>query len=339
MRLDDLHYDLPPASIAQEPTARRDAARLLVLDRARGTTAHRHVHDLPRLLAPGDRLVVNDTRVLPARLFATRASGGRVEVFLLEPVGDGAWSAMTRAGGRLRAGEILTVAGGAAVRLLRRMPDGPWIVRGEDADLPALMARHGHMPLPPYIERAENDVRDALDRERYQTVMARHDGAVAAPTAGLHFTPALFEALADAGVTRSAVTLHVGLGTFEPVRTEEVEDHPMHEEAYVVPLDTAEAVARTKAAGGRIVAVGTTSVRALEASRGLAGAGRTDLLITPGYRFHVVDALLTNFHLPRSTLLALVAAFAGLEPVLRAYREAVAEGYRFYSYGDAMLIL
>lgn len=345
MRTDDFDYDLPPELIAQEPPPSREDARLLVLDRASGAIQHRGIADLPDLLQPGDLLVVNDTRVIPARLFARRSTGGRVEVFLLAPAASqGTWTALVRAGGSIQPGEDLEVEGaGDAVRLVERTGPGTWLVGARDGDLAALMERAGRMPLPPYIRRAAADPRDALDRERYQTVFARAPGAVAAPTAGLHLTDALLARLAARGVARASVTLHVGLGTFKPIESDTVEGHVMHEEPYEVPAETAAAIARTRAAGGRVVAVGTTSVRTLEAAAGpdgvpKAGAGATSLFISPGYRFKTVDALLTNFHLPRSTLVVLVSAFAGRERVLAAYREAAVRRYRFYSYGDAMLI-
>ena len=347
MRPEDLDYELPPGAVAQAPAERREDARLLHLDRASGARAHRSVHDLPDLLRPGDLLVLNDTRVLPSRLRARRATGGAVEVLLVGPaIGDepGAWTALLAANRRLSEGETLTVPGGG-LRLLGRTPDGTWRVAPEGAAFPELMARCGEMPLPPYIRRQDGDPRTALDRERYQTVYAREEGAVAAPTAGLHLTTALLDRVRARGVAVATVTLHVGLGTFLPITAQRLEDHAMHAESYRVPAETADAIHRTRAAHGRIVAVGTTSVRTLEAAalaspdgQPRAGSGRTDLYVLPGFRFRVVDALLTNFHLPRSTLLALVCAFAGRDPVLAAYREAVAQGYRFYSYGDAMLI-
>ena len=346
MHVDDLDYDLPERLIAQVPPPQREDARLLGLDRARGTLTHSTVRELDRWLAPKDLLVLNDTRVLPARLHAQRQTGGRVDVLLLEELEEGTWSALVRAGGSLLPGEELRVDDGAGLRLVRRLGPGTWRVKGAGADLRALMDRHGRMPLPPYIRRERNDEREGIDRERYQTLHARREGAVAAPTAGLHLTPALLRALEERGVGVAYVTLHVGLGTFQPVRADRLEDHDMHEEAYEVSAQAAEAVRRARAAGGRIVAVGTTVVRTLEASAGASpdglprpGAGRTDLLILPGYAFRAVDALLTNFHLPRSTLLALVSAFASREAILGAYAEAVREGYRFYSYGDAMLVV
>jgi S-adenosylmethionine:tRNA ribosyltransferase-isomerase len=347
LHTDDFDYPLPEDLIAQAPPARREDARLLVLDRATGATSHRGIADLPDLLRPGDLLVVNDTRVIPARLLAHRASGGKVEVFLLEPSGEapGAWTALARTGGSLREDEELAVDDDAGrVRLLRRAGPGTWLVGGAGEDLRSIMDRVGRMPLPPYIRRAKDDPRAAQDRERYQTVFARVPGAVAAPTAGLHLTDELFARLQARGIGRASVTLHVGLGTFKPIETDDVESHVMHEERYHVPVETTDAVRRTRAAGGRVVAVGTTSVRTLESAvddDGLpaAGPGSTSLFIAPGYRFRVVDVLLTNFHLPRSTLLVLVSAFAGRERALDAYREAVARRYRFFSYGDAMLMV
>ena len=346
MRLDDLDYDLPEDLIAQVPAPHREDARLLVLDRDTGRRTHQRIVDLPDLLAPGDLLILNDTRVVPARLRARRATGGAVEVFLLEPSAPaGTWEALVRAARSIREGEVLSLGGEDGIRLLTSRGGGAWQVEGVGGTAEELMARHGEMPLPPYIRREAGDARAPLDRERYQTVFAREDGAIAAPTAGLHLTPAPLERLRERGVEVATVTLHVGLGTFEPVRTDDLDDHPMHEERYAVPLGTASAVRRTKEQGGRVVAVGTTSVRTLEAAAlasddGLPqeGEARTDLLNQPGHPFRVVDALLTNFHLPRSTLLALVAAFAGLDAVQAAYAAAVEERYRFYSYGDAMLI-
>jgi S-adenosylmethionine:tRNA ribosyltransferase-isomerase len=346
VRVEDLDYDLPGDRIAQVPTAGRDDARLLVLSRRSGPPAHATVRELPHLLRPGDVLAVNDARVLPARLEARRPTGGRVGVLLLQAAGeDGAWTALLGAGGTLRAGEVLALGGGDRLALLTALGEGRWTVRGIGRDVPDLMARHGRMPLPPYVTRGTEDPRDALDRERYQTVYARAEGAVAAPTAGLHLTADALARLRERGVRLAPLTLHVGLGTFAPVRVADLDRHPMHGERYEIPPETAREVALARAEGRRVVAVGTTTVRALEAAALAggdgplpAGGGRTDLLIQPGCQFRIVDALLTNFHLPRSTLLALVAAFAGRDRVLAAYRLAVAEGYRFYSYGDAMWI-
>lgn len=344
MRLDAFDYDLPASAIAQEPVEPRDAARLLVVERETGERTHRHVADLADLLAPGDLMVVNDTRVIPARLVARRATGGRLEVFALEATATAeVWTVLIRSSKRPRVGEVVAVGDGEGLELVAREGEGRWQVRPAPGSrgFAQLLEAHGRMPLPPYIRREDGDRRAALDRERYQTVYARQAGAVAAPTAGLHFTDELLERLAARGVTRAPVTLHVGLGTFAPVRSEDLDQHEMHAESWWVPPETVHAIQRTRAQGGRVVAIGTTTVRALE-SAAEAGFesfhGRTRLLIQPGYRFRAVDALLTNFHLPRSTLLALVSAFLGHERTMDSYRTAVTDGYRFYSYGDAMLI-
>ena len=340
MKLSDFDYELPPERIASRPAERRDAARLFVHDVARDATEHARVAELERFLDPGDLLVVNDTRVLPARVHARRASGGAVELFFLAPAGEGrAWRALAHPARRLKPGEELQIErGGARARLVAR-PDAEWRVELFDpadpaASVEALLERVGHVPLPPYIERAD----DEADRERYQTVFAAVPGAVAAPTAGLHFTPELLARLDARGVRRASVTLHVGAGTFLPVQSEDPREHAMHSERYELTPDTA------RAAGGRVVAVGTTSARVLETCAGEGGelnpgAGETRLFLLPGAPFRAVDALLTNFHLPRSTLLMLVSAFAGRERILRLYGEAIERGYRFYSYGDAMLLL
>jgi S-adenosylmethionine:tRNA ribosyltransferase-isomerase len=336
MYLADFDYPLPESAIAQHP-APRGESRLLVLDRA-GRERHRRVRDLPALLRPGDLLVVNDTRVIPARLFARRASGGgRVELLLVERVGEREWEALAGPGRRARPGTVFELAPGLQAEVVATAPTGRRRLRFSEPIEPHL-ERLGHVPLPPYIQRAD----EPADRERYQTVYARRPGAVAAPTAGLHLSAELLAALAAAGIERAEVTLHVGPGTFKPVTAERVAEHLMESERYEIGEAAAEAIRRARARGGRVVAVGTTVVRALEsaaAQRGevTAASGTTDLFITPGFPFRAVDALLTNFHLPRSTLLLLVAAFAGRERVLAAYTEAVAAGYRFYSYGDAML--
>lgn len=356
VRLEDFDYTLPPEAIAQRPVEPRDAARMLVHAVSGGSDAqHRTVRDLDEFLRDGDLLVVNDTRVRPARVLARRPSGGRVELLFLEALGDGVWRTLVRPGKKQRPGARLEVATGVGVELLERelAPDGTpaatWRVRWRseaDGDSEpvardeALLEAHGEVPLPPYIQRAA----DAADRERYQTVYARESGSVAAPTAGLHLTPELLDRLAARGVERASVTLHVGLGTFAPVQEEDPRDHPMHAEVYHLPEATAEAVARTRARGGRVVCVGTTSARVLESCAvegGLveAGAGETRLFLHPGRGPRVLDGLLTNFHLPRTTLLMLVASFIGTETTLRLYSEALREGYRFFSYGDAMLLL
>ena len=343
MNVADFDYDLPDDRIAQEPATRRDASKLLVLDRETGDVTHRVFHEIGDVLTAGDLLVVNDTRVLAARLAARKPTGGRVEVLLVEPCGPRVWRALVSGSRSLRPGVSLTVSEEIEAQLLEREGDLWRIALHASSGDPVQAAlAAGAMPLPPYIRRDEAGARGALDRERYQTVYAKSPGAVAAPTAGLHFTRELLESLRARGIGVAALTLHVGPGTFLPVRTDDVASHVLHEEAYDVPEATVEAVRRTKAAGRRVVAVGTTVARTLEAAAAgddlRAGAGRTSLFIYPGYRFRVVDALVTNFHLPRSTLLMLVCALAGRERTLSAYRVAVREGYRFYSYGDAMLV-
>ncbi len=348
MRVAEFDFELPPERIAQEPAARRDGSRLMVLDRASGAVTHRRFTDLPDELGPGDLLVLNDTKVLPVRLRGTKPTGGRVEVLLLEPAGEesGApvWRALVSGSKSIRPGiEIAVAPGFGVVPLVRE--DDIWRVKLVIApgDPVAAIESAGEMPLPPYIRREDGDPRAALDRKRYQTVYARVPGAVAAPTAGLHFTPELLARLASRGVETAFVTLHVGLGTFSPLRVTEVAAHRMHDEAFVIPEATADAVSGTRARGGRVIAVGTTVARALETRAddggGVApGSGRSALFVYPGFRFRVVDALVTNFHLPQSTLLMLVCAFAGTGAVLAAYRLAVDEGYRFFSYGDAMFV-
>ena len=335
--LDDFDFQLPAELIAQQ-AAPRGESRLLVLDAEAGGR-HRRIRDLPGLLEPGDLLVVNDSRVLPARLFARRRpGGGRVELLLVERLEPRSWTALARPGRRLRAGSRLAVAG--ELELTVEESAEPGLVRlRADRPLEPLLDRLGHVPLPPYIRRADGPA----DRERYQTVFARRPGSIAAPTAGLHFDRALIDGLRHRGVEIGRLTLHVGLGTFQPIRSEQIDEHEMLDERFAVPAATAAQVDATRRRGGRVVAVGTTVVRTLETvaaqdGRIRAGSGRTGLFIRPGHRFRAVDLLLTNFHLPRSTLLLLVCALAGRERVLAAYREAVAEGYRFYSYGDAMLV-
>lgn len=338
MRTTDFDYTLPAERIAQHP-APRGTSRLLVLDN-RGARRHQRITDLPNLLEPGDLLVVNDTRVIPARLFARRgATGGRVELLLLEKLDERDWECLARPGRRLRPGLELDFDDRLRAEVVNRAEGGRIVLRFSSPVEPHL-DELGHVPLPPYIQRPD----DAADRHLYQTVFARRPGAVAAPTAGLHFTPEILADLERRGIETVRLTLHVGIGTFRPVSAERVADHQMDTERYDVPAATAATIERTRRAGGRIVAVGTTVVRTLEATaRGshgqvLPGAGRTDIFITPGFRFQVVDLLVTNFHLPRSTLLMLVSALAGREKMLSAYQEAIAHGYRFYSYGDAMLV-
>jgi S-adenosylmethionine:tRNA ribosyltransferase-isomerase len=334
LRLADFDYELPADRIAQTPADPRDSARLLVLDRARDALEDRSVSDLPELLEPGDCLVVNDTRVLPARLFGRRPSGGRVELLLLRKRADGAWEALARPARRLGLGATIVLEGGTSARIVEVGGEGLRVLHLED-EAAALAA--GQMPLPPYITTP------LADPERYQTIFAREHGSAAAPTAGLHFTPRLLDRLREREIAIATVTLHVGLDTFRPVTEEDPRAHTLHSEWYRVTPETAALLNAVRQAGGRIVAVGTTSVRTLESvadEQGIIhpGAGDTRLFILPGYRFRAVDVLMTNFHLPRSTLLMLVAAFAGRERVLAAYRHAVAAGYRFYSFGDAMLL-
>ena len=351
MNLSDFDYELPPAQIAQEPPPGREDARLLVLRREGGGLEHRRIRDLSGFLNPGDLLVVNDTRVRPARLFGRKESGGEVELLLLERLGPegGAehWSALARASRPLRADARLTLDGGIVADVIEPAAGDAGEVRlaltapgGETIEI--ALSRCGTVPLPPYIRRERGDRRAERDRERYQTVFARHIGSAAAPTAGLHFTADGRRVLEEAGVEVASVTLHVGRGTFQPIRAARVEAHTMHSEWCRLGPETAAAIERTRRRGGRVVAVGTTVVRTLEARWGedgpISGEGPVNLFIRPGYRFRAVDVLLTNFHLPRSTLLLLVSAFAGREQVLAAYREAVERGYRFYSFGDAMLV-
>lgn len=347
-RVSDYDYQLPAGRIARYPVKDRDESRLLVVDRGGGPIRHLRFRDLVELIPPGDLLVVNESRVLPARLLGRKPTGAPSEILLLRPVGecsrtgDGKlWEALVRPGGKLKPGRRVEVAPELEVEILDSTPEGGRIVRlvteltGDEA-----VHRFGHMPLPPYLERED----EPLDRERYQTVYASHPGSVAAPTAGLHFTDHLLDELALRGVGLARVTLHVGVGTFRPVESEEPANHRMHTEVYQVSREAAEAVNRCRATGGKVWAVGTTVVRTLESAAGedgrvRPGAGQTHLFIHPPYRFKAVDRLITNFHLPRSTLLMLVAAFAGYQETMEAYRAAMAGEYRFYSYGDAMAIL
>lgn len=345
MRPSDFDYDLPEALVAQEPVSPRDASRLLVLPRRGGPVQHRRFRELPELLAPGDLLVFNDTRVIPARLDGVKGTGGRCELLLCEPLpaapaAPGArFRAMGQASKPIRPGQRLAFGPLAAV-VEAAEGEGFFLVRfdREGEGFAAALERAGHVPLPPYIRRPDRPA----DRERYQTVFARVPGSAAAPTAGLHFTPELLSRLDERGIVRATVTLHVGPGTFLPVREERVEAHRMHEEPYEVPEATAAAFAACRARGGRVVAVGSTAVRTLESAFAdgalRPGPGRTSLFVLPGYEWKAVDAMVTNLHLPHSTLLMLVCALGGRERVLAAYRDAVREGYRFYSYGDAMLV-
>ena len=347
MRVDDFDFHLPETQVAQHPPEVRGTSRLMVLDRATGSTTTATVAELPSWLRAGDVLVVNDTRVFPARLLGTRhPGGGRLECLLVEAHGDDRWDALVHPGQRLRVGSRFTCAGNDGAihgEIVGRGSHGRRTVQLHAegyADVDAAVEAIGHVPLPPYIHRPDA----SADRDRYQTVFAADRGSVAAPTAGLHFTPALLAQLQAAGVEIVPITLHVGYGTFKPVRVETVEEHIVDPERFVIPEAAADAINRARSEGRRVVVVGTTSTRALESAVGedgrlRAGAATTSLYIHPGHRFRVVDALMTNFHVPRSSLLFLVCAFGGREHVLAAYERAIAEGFRFYSYGDAMLIV
>jgi S-adenosylmethionine:tRNA ribosyltransferase-isomerase len=337
MKVTDLDYELPESLIATSPPPTRDGGRLMVLDPTHDTLTHAVIRDLVELIPAGALLVVNDTRVIPARLRAVKPTGGRVELLLVRALSADArrWTALGRASKALREGAVVRVADGFEVRVDGRDADGALQVTLLADDPWRAIDAHGEVPLPPYMHR----VPDASDRERYQTVFAREPGAVAAPTAGLHLTPEMLDALAAKGVTRAAVTLHVGPGTFAPVVVDDLDQHAMHAEWYRVPDDTAALLTDAKTSGRPVVAIGTTVVRTLESWAATGErAGDTRLLIQPGYTFRAVDALVTNLHLPRSTLLALVMAFAGEGLTRRAYGEAVREAYRFFSYGDAMFI-
>lgn len=336
----DFDYPLPAHLIAQRPLPERSASRLLVLHRDTGRIEHRHFRDFPTLVAPGDVLVVNASRVIPARLIGRRDNGRPAELLLVHPEPEGTWIAMAHPGGKLKAGRAIRFDGGSTATIEAVLGGGLRRVRFQGPlDVHTLMQRHGAVPLPPYITRQPDD----SDRERYQTMFARVNGSVAAPTAGLHFTQEIVKEIAARGGTIAEIVLHIGPGTFKPVETDDPAQHRMHAEWYELPPEAAAAVNRAKANAARVWAIGTTAARVLEAAAEprpvRPGSGWTDLFIRPPYDFKIVDALLTNFHLPRSTLLMLVAAFAGLERTLAAYGEAVAREYRFYSYGDAMAVV
>ena len=339
LTLDDFDFDLPPALIAQHPAAQRSASRLLHLDGQ--TLTDRQFRDLPQLVAPGDLLVFNNTRVIKARLFGQKESGGQIEVMIERIVDPRHALAQIRASKSPKPGSRIVLEGSFTLSVTARTGAQNEFFALEldgDGDLYALLEAHGHLPLPPYITHAAQ----LDDESRYQTVFARHPGAVAAPTAGLHFDEGLLAELSERGVEHAWLTLHVGAGTFQPVRVHDLSEHRMHSEHFDIPQATVDAIAHTRARGGRVIAVGTTSLRALEAAAQSgelkAGAAETDIFITPGYAFRVVDRLITNFHLPKSTLLMLVSAFAGCDEIRRAYQHALADRYRFFSYGDAMLL-
>jgi S-adenosylmethionine:tRNA ribosyltransferase-isomerase len=333
--LGDFDFALPPELIAQHPAAQRSGSRLL--DGTGLAPVDRFFRDLPQLLAPGDLLVFNDTKVVKARLYGEKPSGGKLELLIERTLQGNEVVAHMKVSKKPQVGTVLAMQGGFTATLLGRWPnDDGALFRFMLSDDPyALMERNGHVPLPPYIEHSDS----AEDIERYQTVFARNPGAVAAPTAALHFDEELLAGLDARGVQRASVTLHVGAGTFQPVKTENIAEHRMHSERYELPASTQEAIAQTRERGGRVVAIGTTTVRTLESwARTGQASGDTDIFITPGFQFRVVDMLVTNFHLPRSTLLMLVSAFAGYDAIMDLYRHAVAERYRFFSYGDAMLL-
>ena len=339
MKKSDFYFDLPEELIAQTPLPQRDGSRLLLLDRETGELEHRHFYELPELLRPGDCLILNDSRVLPARLLGVRSTGGSVELVLLRDLGEGRWECLSRPGKKTRPGTELRFGEGELTATVESATDGGnRIVRFHyEGIFLEVLEKLGKMPLPPYIKE------ELQDAERYQTVYSRELGSAAAPTAGLHFTHDLLQKIETRGVGIGYVTLHVGLGTFRPVKEEEIEDHAMHAEFCMIPEETAKLVTETRQNGGRVIAVGTTSCRTLESfSREdgslPAASGWTDIFIYPGYRFKCVDALVTNFHLPESTLIMLVSALAGRENVLHAYEEAVKQCYRFFSFGDAMFI-
>ena len=340
MKTSDFYYDLPPELIAQTPLEKRDESRLLCLDKATGEWSHHHFYELPDFLRPGDCLILNNSRVLPARLLGRRLpGGGACEVLLLQDKGDKVWECLVRPGKHLREGARVSFGDGElTAEIAEVLPDGNRLVRFDyNGIFLEGLERLGKMPLPPYIKE------ELQDQERYQTVYSKVNGSAAAPTAGLHFTPELLERIAAKGVGVGYVTLHVGLGTFRPVKEDEIEQHDMHSEYCTIPQETADLINRTKANGGRVICVGTTSCRTIESWAGEDGTmtatgGWTNIYIYPGYRFKVMDALVTNFHLPESTLIMLVSALAGREHVLAAYEEAVRERYRFFSFGDAMFI-
>ncbi len=340
MKTSDFYYDLPPELIAQTPLEKRDESRLLCLDKATGEWSHHHFYELPDFLRAGDCLILNNSRVLPARLLGRRLpGGGACEVLLLQDKGDKVWECLVRPGKHLREGARVSFGDGElTAEIAEVLPDGNRLVRFDyNGIFLEVLERLGKKPLPPYIKE------ELQDQERYQTVYSKVNGSAAAPTAGLHFTPELLERIAAKGVGVGYVTLHVGLGTFRPVKEDEIEQHDMHSEYCTIPQETADLINRTKANGGRVICVGTTSCRTIESWAGEDGTmtatgGWTNIYIYPGYRFKVMDALVTNFHLPESTLIMLVSALAGREHVLAAYEEAVRERYRFFSFGDAMFI-
>lgn len=343
MRISDFDYHLPEELIAQEPLEKREASRMLVVDRKTGNYADEQFRDLPSFLLPGDVVVLNNTKVFPARLFGNSETGAKIEIFLVREIEGGAWETLARPARRLKPGKKIIFGETLSAEVLERSDDGRVIVRFEaNGDFDSILDQIGKTPLPPYIKRDETSI--DTDRDRYQTVFARERGAIAAPTAGLHFTPRILEDIKAKGVTVTEITLHVGYGTFEPVRVDDLAGHRVMPEQFEIGEETARILNRAKAEKRRVLAIGTTTTRALEASvtahgRFIAERGSANLTIIPGYEFKAIDALLTNFHLPQSSLLVLVSVFAGHEIIMRAYAHAVDAEYRFYSYGDCMLIV
>ncbi len=336
LKLSDFDYNLPKELIAKYPVEPRDACRLMVLDRKTQKIEHRIFRDIIDYLQEGDLLVLNDTKVIPARLQGKKETGAKIEIFLLRPITENRWEVLIKNIKRLKPGQKVIFGEDFSAKLVEKFEEGKALVEFEGKDINALIKKYGHIPLPPYIEREDEE----KDKDYYQTVFARKEGAVASPTAGLHFTKELLDKLEKKGVKKAFVTLHVGLGTFRPIQTEDITKHKMHEEYYYIPEETLKLILETKEKGKSVVAVGTTVVRTLET---YAQTGKTegfsDIFIYPPYQFKMVDRLITNFHLPKSTLLLLVSAFAGKDFIFRAYKEAVRKKYRFFSYGDAMFIL
>ncbi len=353
MKTSDFDFDLPERLIAQQGLSQRSSSRLMVVDRLNDTISENKFSDILEFFAPGDCLVLNDTRVIPARFYLKRATGGKIEGLFLNLVDSGDWLVLLKGANRLKIGEVITICPPfdgivhnetIEIKTIQRMGEGMWLLRTEDTQSHLeILHRYGVTPLPPYISRNYSSQSENTDRSRYQTVYADEPGSVAAPTAGLHFTDKLLKKLTDMHVNIAKVTLHVGMGTFKPVTAEKLLDHKIHLEQYQLSQENADIINQTKENGGKIIAVGTTSVRTLESvaldNRAVAGEGWTDLFITPGYEFKLVDTIITNFHLPKSTLLALISAFAGHERIMNAYKKAVEDEFRFYSYGDSMIIL
>lgn len=343
LQLSDIDFELPNGLIADRPLEDRSASRMLLVDRLANTFQDKHFLELSELLKPGDLIVFNNTKVFPARLFGKTETGAQIEIFLVEAVKENIWKALARPGKRLKPGRLVTVSDDLKATVLEKSDDGSVLFAFSfTGDLYTLLETHGKTPLPPYIKRDRNDI--DTDRERYQTVFAKDRGAIAAPTAGLHFTPAILSALKDRSIDSTEITLHVGYGTFEPIRVDDLKDHRVLSERFTITEKAAEKLNRAKAEGRRLIAVGTTTTRTLEYQISVygdfrAGSGKADLTILPGHRFSAIDGLLTNFHLPKSSLLVLVSAFAGNELIMNAYKHAVEQRYRFYSYGDCMLIV